>query len=70
MQLLIYIHIPETDTASRKFKRSRIEWDYDECDAPLPQPPIVTYQPEPLIKKPLNPMANRFELLSFDDDDY
>lgn len=56
-------------TTSRKYKQSRIEFDLDECAqslARLPgRQPSATLRQQ--IKRPLNPNANRFELLTLGD---
>jgi len=57
------------DAPCRKYKGSKIEWDADECAQPLEraQPRWAPRERAPPVKKPLNPMANRFHLLNLDD---
>ncbi|TVY64262.1 Negative regulator of differentiation [Lachnellula suecica] len=49
------------------YKGSKIEWDYDECAAPLQVPP--KYQKENIQPKKKDAPLNRFHLLNMDDDD-
>lgn len=59
-----------TDDAFRKYKGSKIDWDFDECDQPF----VRMTQPKPRQQMPTNSnsnggtMANRFDLLNIDDD--
>ncbi|KAK2032811.1 hypothetical protein LX32DRAFT_635889 [Colletotrichum zoysiae] len=54
----------------QKYKRSRIEWDIDECAQPLEVAQTHRVQPHVLSsKRPMNPMANRFEVLKLDAND-
>ncbi|KAK5988796.1 Negative regulator of differentiation 1-like protein [Cladobotryum mycophilum] len=58
-------------TSRLKYKGSRIEWDVDECAQSLDRMPINhrrrSAAPVPPRQQPINPMANRFELLNLDD---
>ncbi|KAK7436927.1 hypothetical protein Landi51_12298 [Colletotrichum acutatum] len=49
-----------------KYKGSKIEWDVDECAQPLPAEPQRVQTQIPPTRRPMNPMANRFELLKLD----
>ncbi|KXH63622.1 hypothetical protein CSAL01_06560 [Colletotrichum salicis] len=49
-----------------KYKGSRIEWGVDECAQPLPAEPQRIQTQVPPTRRPMNPMANRFELLKLD----
>ncbi|KAK1595227.1 uncharacterized protein LY79DRAFT_511301 [Colletotrichum navitas] len=54
----------------QKYKRSRVEWDVDECAQPLEVTQTHRVQPYVLSsKQPMNPMANRFEVLKLDAND-
>ncbi|KAK1980564.1 hypothetical protein LZ30DRAFT_594568 [Colletotrichum cereale] len=54
----------------QKYKRSKIEWDVDECAQPLEVTQTHRGQPHVLSsKQPMNPMANRFEVLKLDAND-
>lgn len=48
---------------SSKYKGSKIEWDVDECAQPLPTESHRVQTQVPPTRRPMNPMANRFELL-------
>lgn len=53
-----------------KFKGSKIEWDADECANPIEKVRVHRPRQEPVpVKKGLNPMANRFQLLNIEDDE-
>jgi hypothetical protein len=56
-------------TISRTYKGSKIEWDDDECAAPLERP--QQSQRENIVpkKKKEAPIMNRFQLLNMDDDE-
>lgn len=51
------------------YKGSRIDWDADECAAPLPRSQPVSRQENAPAKKKAAPMVNRFELLGMDGTD-
>ncbi|PNY29887.1 Negative regulator of differentiation 1 [Tolypocladium capitatum] len=54
----------------REYKGSRIEWAFDECAQPLDRmalPKRRSMVPTPANIKPMNPMANRFEVLKLED---
>ncbi|KAK2014700.1 hypothetical protein LZ32DRAFT_603098 [Colletotrichum eremochloae] len=54
----------------QKYKRSRIEWDADECAQPLGVTQAHRVQSNVLSSKRLmNPMVNRFEVLTLDGND-
>lgn len=53
-------------TSNRTYKGSKIEWDEDECAAPLPKPQFRQENAAPK-KKDDAPIANRFHLLNMDD---
>ncbi|KAK2761868.1 RNA recognition motif containing protein [Colletotrichum kahawae] len=53
-----------------KYKGSRIDWDVDECSQTLEKFQYSRAPAQPLsTKTPLDPMANRFQLLHLDDDE-
>ncbi|EXF82223.1 hypothetical protein CFIO01_03157 [Colletotrichum fioriniae PJ7] len=49
-----------------KYKGSKIEWDVDECAQPLPTESHRVQTQVPPTRRPMNPMANRFELLKLE----
>lgn len=62
--------MPLANNECREYKGSRIEWALDECDQPLDRmalPRRRSMVPTPAIIKPMNPMANRFEVLKLED---
>lgn len=48
------------------YNSMKIEYYPDECREPLPQIPTYSRNKVPQPAKKLNPMANRFQMLSFD----
>jgi hypothetical protein len=55
-------------TLHSTYKGSKIEWDNDECAAPLEIPQQYRQENVPPKKKDA-PLMNRFQLLNMDDDD-
>ncbi|TGO66345.1 hypothetical protein BOTNAR_0063g00270 [Botryotinia narcissicola] len=51
------------------YKNSKIEWDHDECAAPLPRRPSPQFDNPPITKKQNTPSANRFQPLNIDMED-
>ncbi|KAI1327822.1 hypothetical protein F5Y16DRAFT_370390 [Xylariaceae sp. FL0255] len=60
-------------TSRAKYKSSKIEWDVDECDQPLPavqkMPPQPPSSQGASTKAPTVKARNRFDLLRLDDED-
>lgn len=56
-------------TKDRTYKGFKIEWDIDECAAPLERPTQHRKENVPPKKKDAPPM-NRFHLLNLDDDEH
>jgi len=50
---------------SRTYKGAKIEWDSDECAAPLERPVLARKENLPAKKKD-PPLMNRFQLLNMD----
>lgn len=53
-------------TIFRAYKGSKIDWDSDECAAPLEQPQNASRKDEPLPIAKSTTMMNRFQLLNMD----
>jgi hypothetical protein len=55
-------------TICSTYKGSKIEWDNDECAAPLERP-VLARKENPPSKKKDTPLMNRFQLLNMDGTD-
>jgi len=67
---LYLCQLPLTFHRSRTtYKGSRIDWDADECAAPIPRSQPASRQEIAPAKKKAPPMVNRFELLGMDGTD-
>jgi hypothetical protein len=60
------LHCQEANVENSTYKGSKIEWDDDECAAPLVKPQQIRQENNAPKKKNNAPLMNRFHLLNMD----